>query len=49
MNNNANGKSDNEENGQSVIIEYFSKIDTSTRDFYIKTILKIYYLLHEIE
>ena len=29
------------------LLDYFSKIDTDTRQFYIRTILKIYYLLNE--
>ncbi len=29
------------------LLNYFSKIDNDTREFYIKTILRIYYLLNE--
>jgi len=29
------------------LLEYFSNLDKDTREFYIKTILRIYYLLNE--
>ena len=29
------------------LLDYFSKLDKDTREFYIKTILRIYYLLNE--
>jgi hypothetical protein len=48
MNNKQNNPKQEESKSQTRdLIDYFNKIDANTREFYIKTILRIYYLLNE--